>query len=249
MTFGIGGINPFTTFDERATTWGAKEWMAQRVDNLGAKMNAYHSKADRAFVRTPSNLEQLFGMELAKSPQIQDVVNPKKYATLVRTNFSFLTDAIEDKLFFKGQKAGHIIKGVLIDDNIKPIRSLFKGEFEYLGSGAVRLFGLGFMGYDTAKKTADSYESEGTLEAVKTFLKTGVKHLLSWQAAGLGFMFGRALLPAIGKLPIGGIITGTLAAISTGWALDKVLDRHGVIDSELSAPEKQNEYQALNYLT
>lgn len=230
--------------DERTATWGAKEWMAQRVDNLGSKVNALNNRFEQDLVKAPSNLEQLFKMEKTKSISFGDIFQPSQYAKKVNKNFYVLNKTIKGRRLFEGESVGKIAKGLLIDDNVKPVKSLLKGDMRYLGSGAIRIFGLGFMGYDTLNKTKQSYQQFGVLEGIKTFGKEALKNLAAWQAAGVGFMFGKALLPSIGKLPIGGILTGTIAAISTGVALDKVLKEkqlshtHGIaLGSPIQSPQ------------
>ena len=98
MTLGINSINPFTAFDERATAWGAKEWMAQRLDSIGNKINIKNKRISSNTELSSTNLQQLFRLELSRSPQWGDIFHPSQYRKQVSKNLKYFNNSIKDGL-------------------------------------------------------------------------------------------------------------------------------------------------------
>jgi hypothetical protein len=79
--------------------------------------------------------------------------------------------------------------------------------------------------YRTAKAQEDGTSTSRwkTWAAVAgAFVSKTIKSLVSWEAAGLGFAFGKALVP-IGTFPLGGILVGALVAAFVYSQLNKLL--------------------------
>ena len=79
------------------------------------------------------------------------------------------------------------------------------------------------MAFDVLKETHKAYQDAGTGAAAKTFILKAFKNLASWEAAMVGFTFGKALLPSIGFLPLGGILAGAAVSVGVSKLLNRVL--------------------------
>ncbi len=215
---------PAQALSDRSTHWASREWVGQKLDRVGSVLKQRFKHDSPKNIDTPSNLQHLFKMETTKPLTIKHLTDPVQYKKIVATNFTNLNEGIQTKELFKGVDLKKLPKQLLIEDNIKPIHHLAKGDLNYLGSGLTRKAGLGLMTYDIAKETNQAYQEEGTQEAIKTAGKETLKNAGAWQAASVGYLFGKAALPSLGKLPIGGIISGTLSAMLIGYLLDNALD-------------------------
>ncbi len=136
-----------------------------------------------------------------------------------------------------GTTVGGWLKNTVIGENIKPIKDLFRGEAgAKVGSALGRMVGFGFIAQGVLSEGKAAYEQAKAEEdgsfgsKVATVAKTGfamakkfVKSAISWEAGGIGFAIGKALLPiALGGLPVGGILIGALVGAVAHLALEKI---------------------------
>lgn len=136
--------------------------------------------------------------------------------------------------YFQGLSFKDYAKYTLWEGNARPIKELLKGSTEHIGSNCLYTAGVGYVGFKVARTARDSYrywkaQEDGSIgsqwktayETVKTTGEKAIQSLASWEAAGVGFAVGEAILP-ICSVPIGGILIGACFATAAYKAFGKL---------------------------
>jgi hypothetical protein len=232
---------------DNALAWGARNGLGEAGDRLMGLSSAIQSSKrhsllnDMGFEKDNSARALSYGSIFKLSDQHipWQELSWENYRGQVKANFSDLRDALKPTnrhLFFQGVSLKSYLKEVLWEGNIKPIKDLCRGgEGLKLGSSLAGVAGLGLLGWGIIVSSRQAYQNAkakedgtsgskwNTLAAtVGAFVSKSVKSLISWEAAGLGFAFGKALIP-IGAFPIGGILVGALVAALVYSQLNKLL--------------------------
>jgi hypothetical protein len=227
--------NPYNQFAVKATLWGSRDFLSARIDQWGQQFSFTECVLDAP---THRGYSDLFNLNSGRNIQLSDLRQPTLYAQTVSTNFQEAKLAFQDvwranNTLFPDWSPKDFGREVLWESNIHPITDTWKrvrtGDFSTVGSCLARALGLGYMGFDTIRESMTAYqkaEQEGhspCLAAGGAFLKTGLKNLALWEIAGIGFVFGCKLLPAIGCIPVGGILAGVGLACTVEFLARKCL--------------------------
>lgn len=216
---------------QKALLWASRDYLSHKVDWLGALASRSHIEFDN--LNNPRNYTEIFQLDSGKNIQFKDFCHPKQYFSKVQKSFSPFCTAIKHRSnqpFFQGLTFKEYCQETLWRGNVQPIQEAYTNgkarDFSKLGSSLARLAGFGFMGFGIFRDTIHAYQAAQAqhaknpeLQASKQFLKSSAKGLFLWEVAGVGFAFGCKLLPAVGSLPLGGILAGVSLATFTDKTL------------------------------
>jgi hypothetical protein len=205
-------------------------------DELGGKAAAGSVNASAAKVMTYSDL---FHLGTKQTP-----IHKMSWERLINTikfnvrEFGPWMKPSNIGRFFAHTNGKEYLKKTVLNANFQPVKDLtHTNSNRQIGTGLVRTFVLGLMGYDVLKHTHTAYQhakaqEDGTFksklhtykETSKAFGKYSLRDGTSWEVMGVGAAIGRAILPiAICGVSAGGIIIGALAGILAERAMDKLL--------------------------
>ena len=177
----------------------------------------------------------------------------KNYTQAVSNNFKPLGTALKNTAtrqaggLMEGVSARSYLRDTVYKGNVNDITNLFKSDTastgKQIGTGLAKAGGIGLMAFDVfkgAKNTYDAYsaQEDGSagskmqtyLETGKTVVKKTLKNAVAWEAAGMGFAVGSALLPVAGPV---GMLAG----------MDKILPDSHLPESE---PEADSSNEAIS---
>lgn len=225
-------------YPDKALAWSARTWAGEKLNSLGARFSAVGSELPA--VPSATSYAELFKLDRAKPVTFSDLKDPKAYQAKVAKNFRRLQWSLKEGDLFQDVTPKRYLNNTVYRGNVSPIASAAKGikarNFTTAGSGLAHIFGLGFLAYDVLDETKEVLDEAGPLEAAKTFVLKAFKNLATWEAAMVGLTFGRALLPGIGCLPLGGILAGAAVSVGTSKLLDKAIPHK---------PDHQHQTEAL----
>lgn len=220
------------------TTWSTRTALADMADNTIFKRKTIENVGAGAGLSTSLwSYNSLFRLG-DESVQLKNF-SARGFKEAVSHNVAPLRNALAEGqgVVRNGASVGGWLKNTVIGENIKPVKDLLRGEpGAKIGSALGRLVGFGFIAQGVLSEGKAAYEQAKAEEdgsfgsKVATVAKTGfamakkfVKSAISWEAGGIGFAIGKALLPiALGGLPVGGILIGALVGAVAHLALEKI---------------------------
>ncbi len=246
-SFGVSGPRQSKDFSDafadRSLLWTFRKGAGEATDRLlGTAVNPkLHTASTDIFsdmgfeMKTQArlNYQELFRLSDRHVPWRE--LSATRYHQQVRANCDGFREQVKAtgfKNLFEGVTPSRYLKETVWGENIRPIKELFRTSTNCFSNLAATA-GLGLMGWHVFRNTTNAYhaaqaEEDGTVEGrLKTWSATlaalmgqAFKNLVCWEAASLGLVIGKALIP-VGAFPIGGILVGALAATAVYTLLSR----------------------------
>jgi hypothetical protein len=249
-----GGVNAFAQSNDRTTQWlnGVSNWgtrrsVAEVLDGLLEKRGFHawfhrntkglHGVAQKVH-EASKGWDHILGIQ-NNQVAISEIIGSggiRKYVQAVSQNLGgFRPGNIANNVREIGSVGG-FVQNTLVGGNVSSIAQALSTGRRIFTAGASGV-GLGLMGFSVLDKTAKVYHHEKSQEdgslgsqlntlgkTAVTFASQGAKHLVSWEASGIGFALGAALVPVAGLVaPLAGIALGSVFSVVADALLDPII--------------------------